>query len=114
MTLRLETLSGAINTGSYNNALQVAAPTYGVKYFKMVGPQFSLLAMETKDILHIMKLLGLENIQNTLLYTQLITLKNDEFLSSTAKTIEDTQKIVEAGFEYIGEFRRIQIFRRRK
>jgi hypothetical protein len=26
-------------TGPYNNALQVAAPIYGVQYFKMEGPQ---------------------------------------------------------------------------
>jgi hypothetical protein len=35
----LEMLSGAINTASYNNTLQVAAPVYGVQYFKMAGPQ---------------------------------------------------------------------------
>ena len=39
ITLRLGMLSGSINTGSYNNALQVYAPAYGVQYFKMSGPQ---------------------------------------------------------------------------
>jgi len=37
--MRLEMLSGALYTGSYNNALQVYAPAYGVMYFKMAGPQ---------------------------------------------------------------------------
>ncbi len=37
--MRLGMLSGSINTGSYNNTLQVAAPVYGVQYFKMAGPQ---------------------------------------------------------------------------
>jgi hypothetical protein len=42
--MRLEMLGGAINTGSYNNALQMAAPVYsvqyfGAQYFKMAGPQ---------------------------------------------------------------------------
>ena len=37
--LRLGMLSGSINTGSYNNAIQVLAPAYGVQYFKMSGPQ---------------------------------------------------------------------------
>jgi hypothetical protein len=46
-----------------------------------------------------MKILGHKNIQNTLLYTQLITFKNDEFHSATAKNVEDAQKLVEAGFE---------------
>jgi hypothetical protein len=39
ITVRLGMLSGSINTGSYNNALQVLAPAYGVMYFKMSGPQ---------------------------------------------------------------------------
>jgi len=37
--MRLGMLSGSINTGSYNNALQVLAPAYGVQYFKMSDPQ---------------------------------------------------------------------------
>jgi hypothetical protein len=37
--MRLGMLSGSINTGSYNNALQVLAPAYGVQYFKMSGLQ---------------------------------------------------------------------------
>jgi hypothetical protein len=39
ITMRLEMLGGTINTGSYNNALQVTAPVYGVQYFKMAGLQ---------------------------------------------------------------------------
>ena len=35
--MRLGMLSSGINTGSYNNALQVLAPAYGVRYFKMAG-----------------------------------------------------------------------------
>ncbi len=69
---------------------------------------------KTKDILHVMKLLGHKNIQNTLLYTQLITFKNDEFHSATAKTVEDAQKLVEAGFEYVCDFGEVKLFRKRK
>ena len=39
ITMRLEIRGGAMNMGSYNNALQVAALVYGVQYFKMAGPQ---------------------------------------------------------------------------
>jgi len=35
--MRLGMLSSGINIGSYNNALQVLAPAYGVRYFKMAG-----------------------------------------------------------------------------
>ena len=69
---------------------------------------------KTKDILHVMKILGHRNIQNTLLYTQLITFKNDECHSATAKTVEDAQKLVEAGFEYVCDFGEVKLFRKRK
>ena len=69
---------------------------------------------ETKDILHVMKMLGHRNIQNTLLYTQLISFENDDYHAATAKTVQDAQKLIEAGFEYVCEFSDVKIFRRRK
>ena len=69
---------------------------------------------KTKDILHVMKILGHRNIQNTLLYTQLITFKNNDFHSATARTVDDAQKLVEAGFEYVCDFGDVKLFRRRK
>jgi len=69
---------------------------------------------KTKDILHVMKILGHRNIQNTLLYTQLINFESDEFHSATAKTVQEAQKLVEAGFECVCEFSDAKIFRKRK
>ena len=69
---------------------------------------------KTKDILHVMKMLGHRNIQNTLLYTQLISFESDQFHSATAKTVLDAQKLIEAGFEYVCEFNEIKIFKKRK
>jgi integrase len=69
---------------------------------------------KTKDILHVMKMLGHKNIQNTLLYTQLISFENDDFHSATAKTVQEIQKLVEAGFEYVCETDEVKIFRKRK
>ena len=46
-----------------------------------------------------MKMLGYRNIQNTLLYTQLISFESDEFHSSTAATVQEAQKLIETGFE---------------
>ena len=69
---------------------------------------------KTRDILHVMKMLGHRNIQNTLLYTQLISFENDEYHSATAKKVEEAQKLIEAGFEYTCEFGDVKIFRRRK
>ncbi len=69
---------------------------------------------KTKDILHVMKLLGHRNIQNTLLYTQVINFKNDEYFSATAKTIQEAQVLVEAGFQYECDFGDTKLFKKRK
>ena len=69
---------------------------------------------KTKSILHVMKMLGHRNIQNTLLYTQLISFESDQFHSATAKTVQDAQKLIEAGFEYVCEFKKFKIFKKRK
>jgi len=61
-----------------------------------------------------MKMLGHRNIQNTLLYTQLISFESDEFHSATAKTVKEAQKLIEAGFEYVCEFDGVRLFRKRK
>ena len=42
-----------------------------------------------------MKMLGYRNIQNTLLYTQLISFESDEFHSSTAATVQEAQKLID-------------------
>jgi integrase len=69
---------------------------------------------KTKDILHVMKILGHKNIQNTLLYTQLISFESDDFHQATAKTIQEAQKLVEARFEYVTDFDDVKLFRKRK
>ena len=55
----------------------------------------------TKDILHVMEVLGHKNIKNTLVYTHLVNFKTDEFMSKVAKTAEEASRVVEAGFEYV-------------
>lgn len=56
------------------------------------------------------------NINNTLRYTQLIKTEDDEFISKVAKLVEETCALVEAGYEYVTEFRDdgIKIFRKPK
>jgi hypothetical protein len=68
-----------------------------------------------KDILHVMKLLGHRNVQNTMRYTQVVNLEeSDQYHSATAKSIEETAKLVEKGFEYVVTIDNIQLFRKRK
>jgi len=69
---------------------------------------------KTRDILHVMKTLGHRNIKNTLIYTQLIDFKDDEYACKAAKTVEEATKLIESGFEYVTEIEGLKLFRKRK
>ena len=69
---------------------------------------------KTKDILYVMKLLGHKNINNTLVYTQLVDFHEEEYVTKVAWTLEEACKLIEAGFEYVCEMERAKIFRKRK
>lgn len=68
----------------------------------------------TKDILYVMRLLGHKNIKNTLIYTQLIEFREDEFICKVAKTVEEARQLVENGFDFICAFNDAKLFRKRK
>jgi len=60
---------------------------------------------KTKDILHVMRLLGHKNIKNTLIYTQLISFKENEYHVKVAHNVEETCELVKLGFQYVtGEY----------
>ncbi|MGB9676296.1 MAG: tyrosine-type recombinase/integrase, partial [Candidatus Bathyarchaeales archaeon] len=69
---------------------------------------------KTKDILHVMQLLGHKNIKNTLIYTQLVNFNENEYVCKAAKTLEEAQSLIEAGFEYVCEMDGSKLFRKRK
>lgn len=69
---------------------------------------------KTKDILHVMRILGHKNIRNTLIYTQLVDFQDDDYVSRVAKTVKEACQLVEAGFEYVCEMDDVKIFRKRK
>jgi integrase len=58
---------------------------------------------KTKDILHVMRLLGHKNIKNTLIYKQLVDVRDDEFVSRVAKNVKEACQLVDSGFEYARE-----------
>jgi integrase len=68
----------------------------------------------TKDILHVMNVLGHKNIKNTLVYTHLINVQDDEYVSKVAWNLEEACKLLEAGFDYITDMENAKIFRKRK
>jgi integrase len=70
---------------------------------------------KTKDILHVMRLLGHKNIKNTLIYTQLVDFEEkDEFICKVATTNEEISQLIEMSFEYVCEHNGAKFFRKRK
>jgi integrase len=68
----------------------------------------------TKDILHVMEMLGHRDIKTTLIYTQLIPFKSDEYYSAVAKSIQEATHLIEEGFEYVCTYDGYMLFRKRK
>ena len=69
---------------------------------------------KTKDILHVMRLLGHKNIKNTLIYTQLVTFEYDDFICKAAENVKEAKELIEAGYEYVTEMDHLKLFRKRK
>ncbi len=74
----------------------------------------TMLYHRTRDILLVKERLGHKSVNTTEIYTHLIDFENDEFHSSTAKTIEEAKKLIESGFEYVTDMEGIKLFRKRK
>jgi hypothetical protein len=70
---------------------------------------------KTKDILHVMTILGHKNIKNTLIYTHLVKFaEKDEYISKVAHSVEEACELIDKGFEYVGCINGAEIFRKRK
>ncbi len=69
---------------------------------------------KTKDILHVMRLLGHKNIKNTLIYTQLVTFEDDEYICKTAENVKEAKELIEAGYQYVCDMESLKLFRKRK
>jgi len=56
-----------------------------------------------------------KNVKNALLYAQLLQCKNDdEFVCRVVKTVNEIQKPVEAGFDYVCDMDCFRLFRKTK
>jgi len=69
---------------------------------------------KTKDILHVMQILGHKNINNTLIYTQLINFKDDDYIAKVVHSEQEVCQLLEAGFEYVCDYDANKILRKRK
>jgi len=117
-------LFGGRNTKGYGRTFQ----HYRKKIaFKLQNPRLSQISFhtfrhwkatmeyhKTKDILHVMQMLGHRDIKTTLIYTQLIQFESDEYHSAVAKTIEEARGLIETGFEYVCDIEDVKLFRKRK
>ena len=63
---------------------------------------------KTRDILHVKEVLGHKSLNNTMLYTQLISFKDDDFTAAVAHSEEEACKLIEAGFEYVANLAKIK------
>jgi len=69
---------------------------------------------KTRDLLLVMNQLGHKNIENTLIYTRLLNLEEEEWNCKTASNIQEAKNLIEDGFEYITEMESLKLFRKRK
>jgi hypothetical protein len=69
---------------------------------------------KTKDILHVKEMLGHKSINNTLLYTQLVNFKDEEFTARIAHNEQEACELVETGFEFVCDYNCNKLFRKRK
>jgi len=75
----------------------------------------TMLYHKTRDILYVKQQLGHRCIENTLIYTQLLNVtEEEEYTCKTATNIKDAQDLIENGFEYVTEIDGIKLFRKRK
>lgn len=74
----------------------------------------TMLYAKTLNILRVQQCLGHKSINNTLIYTHLITFKSEEYEVQMAETPEEAMKLGEAGFEHYDTVGNQHLYRKRK
>jgi integrase len=69
---------------------------------------------KTKDILHVKEILGHKSLNSTMLYTQLINFKDDDYTARVAHSEDEACKLIESGFEFVCDFDGNKLFRKLK
>jgi integrase len=69
---------------------------------------------KTRDIMHVMQILGHRSISNTLVYTHLIDFNEDDYVARVAHSEQEVCQLIESGFEFVCDFSGNKIFRKRK
>jgi len=75
----------------------------------------TMLYHKTKDLLLVRQQMGHKNIENTLIYTQLLNLDGEEeYTCKIATNIKEAKDLIENGFTYVTEIDGTKLFRKRK
>lgn len=87
---------------------------YSLRHFKAI-----IEYHRTKDIFHVMRVLGHKDIKNTLIYIDLEheifqNIDEDQFITKVARTPEEACKLREVGFEKFDEFNGVRLYCKRK
>jgi hypothetical protein len=61
-----------------------------------------------------MRAFGHRNINNTLVYTQLVNFKDDDYTAKVAHSEQEVCQLIEAGFEFVCDYKDNKVFRKRK
>jgi hypothetical protein len=70
----------------------------------------------TKNIKFVQNILGHKKLENTDVYTQLINFESEEWHVAHARNLEEENRLIEAGFEYVrySEKDEVAIYRKPK
>jgi integrase len=69
---------------------------------------------KTKDILYVKWLLGHKKLENTLIYTHLVSMGSEDYHCKTARTLDEATVLIESGYEYVTEIDGTKLFKKRK
>ena len=61
-----------------------------------------------------MEMLRHKNINNTMLYTQLVNFDSDNYTTRVSQNVKEDRELIEAGFEFITERNGAKIYRKPK
>ena len=86
-----------------------------IKLYHLRHYYATMLLKKTNNLVLVKQKLGHANINNTLLYAQIIdVLQEDSFACEIAETTEQAKKLIENGYEYVTEMDEQKLFRKRK
>jgi integrase len=76
----------------------------------------TMLYHKTLNLLEVQQKLGHKSISNTVIYTHLVNFDSDEYLHAHAKTLQEEDALLDAGYEFVrySEKDQVAIYRKRK